>query len=246
MKRRLLALSIAALSIGYQTSHHARQTAAMEVIYPCSASGAPAASPAPSAIRALEGTAHGFEANQGQTGDRVRYLARGPSYTLFLAPDEFVLVLRDAAKSEGRIGKDAQGPRARSFRATRVVRMRLIGGNPKTRLVGDGEMSGRSNYLIGRDRNNWRRGIPRYARVRYEEVYPGVDLVFYGTEGQLEYDLVVAPGADAGVVRVALGGAAALRLEEEGTFLFTAGSGRFWQRPRLPTQALVGFGPLLP
>jgi hypothetical protein len=77
-----------------------------------------------------------------------------------------------------------------------VMRMRLVGGSAKGRVVGLDELPGRSNYFIGNDPKKWRTNVPSYARVKYEGVYPGVDLVYYGNQRQLEYDLVVQPGAD--------------------------------------------------
>jgi hypothetical protein len=87
-----------------------------------------------------------------------------------------------------------------------VMRMRLVGGNAKGRIVGLDELPGRSNYFIGNDPKKWRTNVPSYTRVKYEGVYPGVDLVYYGNQGQLEYDFVVAPGADPAAIRFALSG----------------------------------------
>src|SRR5208337_4077565 len=81
-----------------------------------------------------------------------------------------------------------------------VMRRRLVGGNAKGRVVGLNELPGRSNYFIGNDPKKWRTNVPSYARVKYVGVYPGVDLLYYGNQGQLEYDFVVAPGADPSVI----------------------------------------------
>jgi len=83
------------------------------------------------------------------------------------------------------------GPRTRD-----VLTMRLAGANPKPTVSSDDELPGKSNYFIGNDPKKWRTNVPTYAKVRYENVYPGIDLVYYGNQGQLEYDFVVAPGAD--------------------------------------------------
>jgi hypothetical protein len=81
-------------------------------------------------------------------------------------------------------------------RAPAVLRMSLVSANPNPQVAGMEELPGKSNYFLGNDPKNWRTDVPNYARVRYQEVYPGVDLVYYGRQGQLEYDFVVAPGAD--------------------------------------------------
>ena len=94
-----------------------------------------------------------------------------------------------------------------------VVRMRLVGGNAKGRVVGLDELPGRSNYFIGNDPKKWRTNVPSYAKVKYEGVYPGVDLVYYGNQRQLEYDFVVAPGADPNQIKLSFAGADGMRVD---------------------------------
>ncbi len=125
-----------------------------------------------------------FELNQGQTDAQVRFLARGPRYTLFLTPDGAVLALRPPpAKGQNSVTDS-------------VLQMRLLGGNPDASLTGMEELQSKSNYFIGNDPQKWRTNIPNFAKVRHDAVYPGVDLVYYGNQGRLEYDLILAPGAD--------------------------------------------------
>ncbi len=135
-----------------------------------------------------------FEANRGQTDSQVKFLARGRGYTLFLTAEEAVLSLRSA------------GP----------LRMRLVGAHPRPATVGEQELPGKSHYFIGNDPQKWRTNVPNYAAVRYRQVYPGVDLVYYGNEGQLEHDFVVAPGASPRAIRLRVEGADQVSLEENG------------------------------
>ena len=138
-----------------------------------------------------------FEANDGQMDSRVKFRSRGSSYALFIAQDEVVLTLRRKRK---RILSQAAGAKA-------VVRMRLIGEEPGTAVTGTDQLPGTSNYLIGNDPKKWRTNVANYAKVKYSGVYPGVDLVYYGNQGgELEYDFVVAPGADPAAIRFALSG----------------------------------------
>jgi hypothetical protein len=115
-----------------------------------------------------------FEPNQGQTDTRVKFLARVPGYALFVTSDEAVFAGRDGS----------------------VERMKLIGANRKMRVEPLDRQPGISNYFIGNDPSKWRTNIPNYGRFALREVYPGIDLVFYSNDRQLEYDWVVAPGAD--------------------------------------------------
>jgi len=140
-----------------------------------------------------------FEANQGQTDSRVKFLSRGHGYGLFLTANDAVLSLQRSSGVEAR--------RTTSPPASNVIRMRLTGSNSAARVSGAELLPGKSNYLIGNDPSKWRRNIAQYARVNYESVYPGVDLTYYGNQGQLEYDFRVAPGADPNKVALTFEGA---------------------------------------
>jgi sugar lactone lactonase YvrE len=160
-----------------------------------------------------------FEINQGQTDPRVKFLSRGSGYTLFLTGNEAVLSLQKAtgvappfrAAGAGlKPGAATSGDKPTTDNGARttnaVLRTRLVGANVKAAVTGAEELPGKSNYFIGNDPQKWRTNVPNYAKVRYQGVYPGVDLVYYGSRGgQLEYDFVVAPGADPSVVALEVG-----------------------------------------
>ena len=131
-----------------------------------------------------------FEINQGQADSAVKYLAHGRGYTLWLTADQAVLVLRSSAQ--------------RSTSALPVVRLRLVGSDPDPRVRGEQPLPGQSNYFLGNNPQAWHTGIPTFAQVRYHDVYRGVDLVYYGRQGQLEYDFVVQPGADLRSIQFAI------------------------------------------
>jgi Beta-propeller repeat len=151
-----------------------------------------------------------FEPNRGQTDARVKFLARG-GYTLFLTKNAAVLdfpVASDQSKAAIKSGEAEKGVVLNSRLkvpiskkapqiADSVLQMRLVGVNPNAAVGGEDELPGKSNYFIGNDPKKWRTDVPQYARVKYSEIYPGVNLVYYGNQsGQLEYDFQVAPGAD--------------------------------------------------
>ncbi len=144
-----------------------------------------------------------FEPNQGQTAPQVKFLARGAGYGLFLTADEAVLQLQPSAVSTQHSAVGSQ--RAPSS----VIRMRLDGANSSTRIAGTSPLPGKSSYFIGNDPSKWHRDIPQFARVQYEAVYPGVNLVYYGDQGQLEYDFRVAPAADPNQIALSFKGASA-------------------------------------
>jgi hypothetical protein len=148
-----------------------------------------------------------FEANAGQFDREVKFLCRGRGQTLFLTATEAVLSL----------GGRQHDPA--------VVRMRLAGANSDPRVVGVDPLLTRSNYFIGNAPRHWHVGVAHYARVRVEGVYPGVDLVYKGDQRQLEYDFVVAPGADPGRLRLAFSGADAITIGEQGQLVLRTRSG---------------------
>lgn len=147
-----------------------------------------------------------FEANQGQTNPQVKYLAHGSNYGLFLTGQEAVLTLHSAEKSS-------------------VVRMALAEANLNPTVAGFDELPGKSNYIIGNDPAKWRHHIPQFARVRYSSVYPGIDLVFYGRQGQLEYDFQVAPGADPAKMALHFSASAPLKLTSSGDLALSTVAG---------------------
>ena len=181
-----------------------------------------------------------FEANPGATGAEVKFIARGAGYTVFLTPTEAVLTLRSqpheqtpasvAARLDPTRGQRYSEPR--SPQDVTVVRLGLVGANPDPEMVGLEPLSGRVNYLTGKDPQKWRTGIRTYAKVRYRDVYPGVDVVYYGAQRQLEYDFVVAPGADPTRIRLAVTGAEALNIDATGDLvLWTAGGALRLHKP---------------
>ncbi len=165
-----------------------------------------------------------FERNQGQTDRRVKFLARGPNYTLFLTSHEAVLALQRTAPPVGE--KSSASPQPA------VVRMKLVGADPAAAVSGVDELPGRSNYFVGNDAQRWHTRIPTYAKVRYREVYRGVDVVYYGRQGQMESDYVVKPGSDAGRIRMHIEGAQKLEVDRQGDLVLQVGEGAVrFERP---------------
>jgi uncharacterized protein (TIGR03437 family) len=160
-----------------------------------------------------------FEPNQGQAAATVQFLSRGAGYAIFLAPGKVVLNLeRQKPASAAATG---QTPEAAS---ADTLRMSLIGANAKANAVGLAPQPGVVSYFIGNDPKNWRSGIPTYGKVNYGQIYPGVDLIFYGNQRQLEYDFVVAPGADPSRIAWRIDGARA-SIDAEGNLVLSAPNG---------------------
>ncbi len=118
--------------------------------------------------------------------------------------------------------------------------MSLVGARSSPEIVGIDELPGRSHYFVGSDPSAWRRDIPSYARVRYREVYPGIDVEYYGNQGQLEYDFVVKPGADPGLIRLRFAGAVETRSDEAGNLVLLTAAGELIQKRPVVFQDVDG------
>ncbi len=140
-----------------------------------------------------------FQPNLGQTAKEVQWLARGPEYTLFLAGHDAVLELNKiTAGKRGATRPEDMTPSIGSS----VVRMNLLGARTSQQTTGEDPQPGKANYFSGNDPAKWQHDVPMYGKVRLQGVYPGIDLVYHGQQGQLEYDFVVAPGADASAIHM--------------------------------------------
>ena len=182
-----------------------------------------------------------FEANPGQTDEQVKFLARGTGHTLFLTPTEAVMVF---TKREQTAKSRLQGARLRPEEAVHVtrtvLRMTFVGANPEPRVVGAEELPDKANYFIGNDPAKWRTNVPTYARVQYTDVYPGIDLIYYGSQRRLEYDFVVRPGADPRTIALGFQGADKLEVDPQGDLVLHTGAGEIRQRKPVIYQEIGG------
>jgi hypothetical protein len=139
-----------------------------------------------------------FEQNDGQHDAAIRFAARGPGYAVAMLDTGVTLTLRGNGAPASRV-------------------LMNFGRADKPSPSAEAPMEGRANYFVGRDATDWRTNIPMFGRVRYKKAFDGIDLVFYGQDQQLEYDVVVAPGADPRAARIRFDGADALRVDRDGS-----------------------------
>ena len=159
-----------------------------------------------------------FEPNLGQESPEVRYLARGSSYTLSLAAAEILLSGHNQAP----------------------LKMQLSGANAAPRIVGEDEQASTSNYLVGNDPSKWRTSVPNYGKTRYQNVYPGIDLVYYGHDGSLEYDWIVSPSADPRRIRLRFDSADHVRVDEQGDLVIELGKTEYRHKRPVVYQEVGG------
>lgn len=167
-----------------------------------------------------------FEQNAGQTDARIKFLARGAGYTLFLSPQETVLSLQSPSSHAPRKTTLAlQNPAKLGPHTAAVLRMELAGANSQASLAGAQPLPGKVNYFIGNNPSAWRTGVPTFGAVRYSAVYPGVDMIFHGNARTLEYDFTVAPGADPARIALRMEGASSLRVDASGDAVLDTAAG---------------------
>lgn len=152
-----------------------------------------------------------FEENQGQTNRDVRYLARANGYTAFLIGNETVLQFH-------------KGIPGRKDEVNAVVRMQLSGSR-KPSIHAEEQLHGVVNYLLGSDPSQWHTRIPTYGEVRYDEVYPGIDLVYRAAGKQMEFDFRVAPGVNPDPIRMSYSGESKMHLDAAGDLVLDTEAG---------------------
>jgi hypothetical protein len=150
-----------------------------------------------------------FERNAGQFGDAAQFIARGTECSVLLAPTEAQIVL----------GKPSDQT------APRSVRLQLMGANPAATIAGRDLMPAKANYFIGNEPSKWRAGVPLFSRVRVDEVYPGVQVIYYANQSaQLEYDFMIRPGAATDQIHFRIAGADKVQVDAAGNLVLKIGS----------------------
>src|SRR5881394_306255 len=155
-----------------------------------------------------------FESNQGQTDERARFISRGNNFNVFLTPSAAIVAFyRGSAR---RTDKYDLNPPAESKVRTEILKLGLAGADPQAKISGVDELASKTNYFIGDNPKKWRTNVRNFSKVKYEDVYPGIDLVYYGNQRQLEQDFVISPGANPGTIGLTFDGAKRLRVSEKG------------------------------
>jgi uncharacterized repeat protein (TIGR01451 family) len=182
-----------------------------------------------------------FEENVGQTDDSFRFMSRGSGYGLFLGPSEVAVVLRSQNPSPwpSPTGRGNDTPLSSRDRKWTTVRMKLEGAVKAPEITGDELLPGTVNYFSG-DQSQWRRNIATYGRVKYSQVYPGIDLVFYGSQRQLEYDFMLAPGANPQRIAWRFEGVERIEIDDAGELVLHLPDGEVRQHKPIIYQDIDG------
>lgn len=178
-----------------------------------------------------------FEANHGQAPSDVLFLAHGTGYSLSVTPQGAALTLSKQGNEQPR--KHASGNFSTAA-PSMFMRMTLAGSNPHPHIEGQEQLPGTVSYYIGSDKTKWHGEIPTYKQVHLQDVYPGIDVVYYGNQQQLEYDFVVAPGADPTNIKMTFQGIEHVAVDATGALVLSSATGEIRQHKPVVYQEING------
>ena len=182
-----------------------------------------------------------FESNRGQIDRQVKFLSRGLGYELFLTATQAVFSLQHAKREEkNELAQKSGGDKKQAAETFTNLQLTLKNANGGARVSGSDPLPGVANYFIGNNPKRWQTEVPSYRRVSYEEIYPGINLTYYGNQQQLEYDFEVAAGADPGLIRFACEGADALEVDSRGDLVMRFKDGDIRQHKPIVYQNVDG------
>ena len=165
-----------------------------------------------------------FEINKGQSHKQIKFLSRNKNHTLFLTQNEAVLSLVPS-----------------KHKKSSLIKIKLIGSNQNPKISGLRELPGKVNYFIGNDPKKWQTNISTYEKVKYNDVYPGIDLIYYGNQEKLEYDLVVAPRVNPKMITLKFEGTKKLSIDKEGNLVLHTSREKIIQKKPIVYQEIFGF-----
>jgi hypothetical protein len=193
------------------------------------APGANRVGPVKPSLQSFAKTPLSFE--QHDLANQPAFLSRGLGYQMWLTPDESVITLNKPGLKDEKLSPAVE---------TAQVRMKLMDANANPVMSGLDKQEAKSNYFIGNDKSKWKTGIDNYAKVKYEKVYPGIDLVYYGNQQKLEYDFLVRPGTDYKNIRMSFEGADQLTLDDMGNLILKTATGDLVQHAPVIYQEVDG------
>src|ERR1043165_8736261 len=185
---------------------------------------------------ALSGLPLFFEPQEPSLGEPSIFLARGQNYQFAINATGAQIDLRSTQPEQDNISGHASRITSAAHHASQShpVRMELIGANSYAPIRGDAPLPGKINYLVGCDSSQWRTALPMFSNVRVDDVYPGINLIYYGNQQQLEYDFVIAPYADPGSIALRFEGADKIEIDKDGELVLAIGSSEMrFHRPVL-------------
>ncbi len=191
-----------------------------------------------------------FEANYGQSDVRVDFIARTGDATVFLTPTAAVFSMRQDSHCPGHdwnrdphaltVGHDSNRDDCLPTKCGAALHMQIVGANAAATPIAQERQPGIVNYFIGNDPSQWHANIPTFGRVEYQDVYPGIDLAYYGNDGHMEYDFIVSPDADPSAITLNFAGADGVEINPQGDLVVHTAAGDFGQQKPFTYQQVNG------
>ncbi len=167
-----------------------------------------------------------FEINQGQTNKQVKFLSRGYGHTIYLTQKNIVLVLNNSISQKTNPKTFNSKNISNQKLQTEVINLNFLGANNKVQIQGIGGKEGISNYFIGNNPSKWIKDIPNYKEVRYKNIYPGIDMLFYGNQRNLEFDFVLSSNANPKDIQIQAQGAKKIYVDKKGNLILLTKQGK--------------------
>jgi hypothetical protein len=179
-----------------------------------------------------------FEINKGQTDSKVRFLSKASRHDLFMTNNEavFSFELPDSTLNN----KDNDRKQIRSLQKRGILRLQFLESNPKVNVVGLDKLSEKSNYLMTRSPHSWKTGVDVFSKVKYESIYEGIDLLYYGNQHYLEYDFIVKPGTDVSLIKLNFLGTKKIYKSQSGDLIIDVCGIEFKQHKPVAYQIIDG------
>lgn len=152
-----------------------------------------------------------FETNVGQTDTLVKFLARSKDYVLYFTQHKAIVSVKKTDSSD-------------LFKECHTINMQIAGANPQVQITGRNMMLGKINYYRGNNPDAWQANIANYASIEYKNIYPYTDLIYYGNEGQLEFDFVVMPGGNPERIQLNFSSDEKMKIDKQGNLIFSGGN----------------------
>ncbi len=181
-----------------------------------------------------------FEKNTGQTDENVDFISHNNNYTLFLSPTKATFSLEKEKNINNFVNKTKVNRETTNVNATDVLTMELVGANIDAKAIETDKLATTSNYFLNNDKKYWQTNIENFAKVQYQNIYPGIDIVYYGNQKQLEYDLVVSPYTSPDIINLQFSEAQDLTINNEGDLVITVNEQEFYKKKSYVYQEVNG------
>jgi photosystem II stability/assembly factor-like uncharacterized protein len=168
-----------------------------------------------------------FEQNAGQVDEQLKFFCRNKAYNIGFTTRQTTINFTSSSKDN-------------NAQQSATLKMKFINSNPASNLTGVEKLETKSNYFRGNNPKDWHTNVANFASLKYENLYNGIDAIFYGNQQNVEYDFVVAPQADAKLIQLSFEGAQGIRIDQQGDLILQTSAGEMRQHKPFAYQEVEG------